>query len=146
MPRKLSKAKKAPSLLTSQRRKLEEQRRRKEESKSRLDVLEERIKSLSDPEDIMIEIIDVFNTTDVVPEVGNYYTFIYNAKTPEITYDQHPLVAVTSIFRWGFQGINFHWNEVKSYTWQEVAGYLHVVENDEIMSMRNINYAKYKRS
>jgi hypothetical protein len=38
MPRKLSKAKKAPSVLTSQRRKLEEQRRKKAESISRLDV------------------------------------------------------------------------------------------------------------
>lgn len=146
MPRKLSKAKKAPSLLTSQRRKLEEQRRKKAESRSRLDILHERIENLSDPEDIMVEIIDVFNKTELVPEEGNYYTFIYNPKTPDIDYDQHPLVAVTSIFNWGFQGINFHWNEPRRYTWQEVAGRLHVVENDEIMSMRNINYAKIKRS
>ena len=146
MPRKLSKAKKAPSLLTSQRRKLEEQRRKKAESRSRLDILHERIENLSDPEDIMVEIIDVFDKTELVPEEGNYYTFIYNPKTPDIDYDQHPLVAVTSIFNWGFQGINFHWNEPRRYTWQEVAGRLHVVENDEIMSMRNINYAKMKRS
>jgi len=146
MPRKLSKAKKAPSLLTSQRKKLEEQRRKKAESKSRLDILNERIENLSDPEDIMVEILDVFNKTELVPAVGNYYTFIYNPKTPDIDYDQHPLVAVTSIFNWGFQGINYHWNKVKRYTWQEVAGSLHVVENDEIMSMRNINYAKIKRS
>ena len=146
MPRKLSKAKKAPSLLTSQRRKLEEQRRKKAESRSRLDILNERIENLSDPEDIMVEIIDVFDKTELVPEEGNYYTFIYNPKTPDIDYDQHPLVAVTSIFNWGFQGINFHWNEPRRYTWQEVAGRLHVVENDEIMSMRNINYAKIKRS
>ena len=146
MPRKLSKAKKAPSLLVSQRRKLEEQRRKKAESRSRLDILHERIENLSDPEDIMIEIIDVFNKTELVPEVGNYYTFIYNAKTPNINYDQHPLVAVTSIFNWGFQGINYHWNESRRYTWQEVAGSLHVVEDDELMSLRNINYAKIKRS
>ena len=146
MPRKLSKVKKVPSLLTSQRKKLEEQRRKKAESRSRLDILHERIENLSDPEDIMVEIIDVFNKTELVPEEGNYYTFIYNPKTPDIDYDQHPLVAVTSIFNWGFQGINFHWNEPRRYTWQEVAGRLHVVENDEIMSMRNINYAKIKRS
>lgn len=146
MPRKLSKAKKAPSFLTSQRRKLEEQRRKKAESRSRLDILHERIENLSDPEDIMVEIIDVFDKTELVPEEGNYYTFIYNPKTPDIDYDQHPLVAVTSIFNWGFQGINFHWNEPRRYTWQEVAGRLHVVENDEIMSMRNINYAKIKKS
>jgi len=146
MPRKLSKAKKAPSLLTSQRRKLEEQRRKKAESRSRLDILNERIENLSDPEDIMVEIIDVFSKTELVPEVGNYYTFIYNAKTPNINYDQHPLVAVTSVFNWGFQGINYHWDEIKRYTWEEVAGRLHVVEDDELMSLRNINYAKILRS
>lgn len=99
----------------------------------------------------MIEIIDVFDKTELVPEVGNYYTFIYNAKTPDINYDQHPLVAVLSVNNWGFVGLNFHWislgeSEVRNYTWQEVAGRLHVVENDEIMSMRNINYAKILRS
>ena len=146
MPRKLSKAKKAPSLLVSQRRKLEEQRRKKAESRSRLDILNERIENLSDPEDIMVEIIDVFSKTELVPEVGNYYTFIYNAKTPNINYDQHPLVAVTSVFNWGFQGINYHWDEIKRYTWEEVAGRLHVVEDDELMSLRNINYAKILRS
>ena len=146
MPRKLSRGKKAPSLLTSQRRKLEEQRRKKAESRSRLDILYERIENLSDPEDIMVEIIDVFNKTELVPEVGNYYTFIYNPKTPNINYDQHPLVAVTSIFNWGFQGINYHWDKPSRYTWEEVAGRLHVVEDDEIMSLRNINYAKIKKS
>ena len=146
MPRKLSKAKKVPSLLTSQRKKLEEQRRKKAESRSRLDILYERIENLSDPEDIMVEIIDVFNETELVPEVGNYYTFIYNPKTPNINYDQHPLVAVTSIFNWGFQGINYHWDKPRRYTWEEVAGSIHVVEDNEIMSLRNINYAKIKKS
>ena len=134
------------SFLTSQRRKLEEQRRKKEKPKTRIEILKERILGLNDPEDIMIEIIDVLNDVEIVPSPDNYYTFIYNAKTPDILYDQHPLVAVTSIFNWGFQGINYHWNEPRRYTWQEVAGRLHVVENDEIMSMRNINYAKIKRS
>ena len=113
---------------------------------SRIDILDERIREVSDPEDIMMEIMDVLNNTTLIPEVGNYYTFIYNPKTPNITYDQHPLVAVTSIERWGFQGINFHWNEVKRYTWTEIPGRLHIVEDDEIMSMRNINYAKIRRN
>ena len=25
-----------------------------------------------------------------IPEVGKFYTFVCNAKTPDITYDQHP--------------------------------------------------------
>lgn len=125
------------------RKTLKEQRRN---SISRLDILEERIKDTSDPEDIMMEIMDVFNKTTLIPEVGNYYTFIYNPKTPDITYDQHPLIAVISVEKWGIKAINFHWNDVRNYSWAEVAGKFHVVEDDEIMSMRNINYAKIKKS
>ena len=134
------------SFLTSQRRKLEEQRRKKEKPKTRIEILKERILGLNDPEDIMIEIIDVLNDVEIVPSPDNYYTFIYNAKTPDILYDQHPLVAVTNVFRWGFRGVNFHWGDYRNYTWQEVAGNLHIVENDEISSMRNIQYAKFLRS
>lgn len=124
------------------RKKLKDQRR----PISRIDILEERIQDLSDPEDIMIEILDVFSKSVILPEVGNYYTFIYNPKTPDITYDQHPLIAVTGVERWGIKAINFHWNDARNYSWAEVAGKFHVVEDDEIMSMRNINYAKIKRS
>jgi len=124
------------------RKKLKDQRR----SISRIDILEERIQDLYDPEDIMIEILDVFSKSVILPEVGNYYTFIYNPKTPDITYDQHPLIAVTGVEKWGIKAINFHWNDVRNYSWAEVAGKFHVVEDDEIMSMRNINYAKIKRS
>lgn len=138
---------KRESFLTSQRRKLEKQRSKKvEEFKSRIEVLEERIIGIDDPEDIMIEIIDVLDDVEIVPSEGNYYTFIYNAKTPDILYDQHPLVAVTKVFRWGFRGVNFHWGDYRNYTWQEIAGNLHIVENDEIIFMRNINYAKFLRS
>lgn len=130
------------------RKRISEQKgtKQKQTQKTRIQILKERIRGIDDPEDIMVEIIDVLNDVEIVPSPGNYYTFIYNAKTPDILYDQHPLVAVTDVFRWGFQGVNFHWGEVRRYTWQEVAGNLHVVENDEITSMRNINYAKFLRS
>jgi len=139
------------SFLVSQREKLEAQRaEKKEKNKTRLEILEERIEDLTDPEDIMVEIIDVFNDFDVAPDVGNYYTFIYNAKTPNLLYDQHPLVAILEVNRWGFVGLNFHWvgldgADIRNYTWPEVAGYFHKIDNDEIMSMRNINYAKFLR-
>lgn len=113
---------------------------------SRIDILEQRIIRLSDPEDIMIEILDVFDRTELVPEVGNYYTFVYNPKTPNISYDQHPLVAVTSIERWGFNGVNFHWGDSRRYTWQEIAGKLHEIDNSEITALRNINYAKFRKN
>ena len=112
----------------------------------RVYTLRKKIKNIFDPEDIMIEVMDVFDETRLIPEVGEYYTFVYNAKTPGINYDQHPLVAVTSVHNWGFQGINYHWNKVRRYTWEEVPGFLHIIRQDEIISMRNIKYAYYRNN
>ena len=111
----------------------------------RVYTLRKKIKNIFDPEDIMIEIMDVFDETRLIPEVGEYYTFVYNAKTPGINYDQHPLVAVTSVYNWGFQGINYHWNKVRRYTWEEVPGFLHIVRRNEIELMRGIQYIKIKK-
>jgi len=105
--------------------------------------LEKRIEGLVDPESIMIEIMDVFQETEIIPDVGKYYTFIYIPKTQDIAFDQHPLVAVTEIYQWGFKGLNFHWREVRNYTWLEIAGFLHVIKNNEIDYMRGIKYARY---
>ena len=38
------------------------------------------------------------DTVTPIPEVGNICTFYYYAKTPNIEYDQHPLVAVLAVF------------------------------------------------
>ena len=64
----------------------------------------------NDPEEMMLEIMDALNdTVTPVPDVGNFYTFVYNAKTPGESYDQHPLIACMGLFPWGFRGLNFHW-------------------------------------
>jgi len=115
----------------------------KDEKNSRINLLKKRIKGMSDPEDIMIEIISIFDRTELIPEVGKYYTFIYNAKTPEINYDQHPLIACIEISKWGFAGINFHLGSRRHYTWEEIAGQLHIIEDSEISYIRQLNYAKY---
>ena len=81
--------------------------------------------------------------TEIVPDAGNYYTFIYNAKTPGV-FDEFPLVAVTFVDRWGFQGLNFHWGSSRNYTWREIIGNLHVIQNDEIDYLRSLSYAKFK--
>ena len=70
---------------------------------------------------MMIEIMDALkDTVTPIPDVGKYYTFVYNPKTPNITYDQHPLIACTEIYQWGFKGLNFHWEKTRSYTWEEL--------------------------
>ena len=99
---------------------------------------------LNDPEDMMLEIMNLLkDTVTPVPDVGKYYTFVYNAKTPDVQYDQHPLIACTDIFNWGFRGINFHWQSSRNYTWEELTGQLYVVNYDELDDLLAIPYAKF---
>ena len=92
----------------------------------------------------MLIILDVFKKEVLYPEIGKFYTFVYNPKTPNISYDQHPLIACTSLERWGFKGINFHWRKSRNYTWEEVAGKLHVVEYNELDELLSIPYEKFR--
>ena len=97
-----------------------------------------------DPEEMMLEIMELLNNTVTpIPEVGKFYTFVYNAKTPGKAYDQHPLIACTSIEQWGFKGINFHWRQSRNYTWQELAGQLYIVQYNELDDLMAIPYGKF---
>ena len=98
----------------------------------------------NDPEEMMLEIMDALNdTVTPIPDVGNFYTFVYNAKTPGESYDQHPLIACTSLERWGFRGLNFHWQKYRNYTWGELAGQLYIVQRNELDDLLAIPYAKF---
>ena len=110
---------------------------------NRIEAIKSKLTS-SDPEDLMLEIMDALsNTVEAIPTVGNYYTFVYNAKTPSVQYDQHPLVAVTDIFSWGFRGINFHWQSSRNYTWEELTGQVYMVKSIELDDLLAIPYAKF---
>ena len=97
----------------------------------------------TDPEEIMLLIMEIFTIEVLYPEPGKFYTFVYNAKTPNETYDQHPLIACMELFRWGFRGLNFHWQKYRNYTWEEVSGKLHVVEFQEIDEVLALQYGKF---
>ena len=98
----------------------------------------------NDPEEMMMEIMEALNdTVTPIPEVGKFYTFVYNAKTPDITYDQHPLIACTDLQSWGFKGLNFHWRQSRNYTWEELAGQLYIVEYNELDDLLNFPYGKF---
>ena len=98
----------------------------------------------NDPEEMMLEIMDALNdTVTPIPDVGNFYTFVYNAKTPGEQYDQHPLIAWTSLERWGCRGLNFHWQKYRNYTWGELAGQLYIVQRNELDDLLAIPYAKF---
>ena len=63
-------------------------------------------------------------------------------KTPKIKYDQHPLVAVTEIFPWGFRGLNFHLRTYRQYTWEELATQVYIVNRTELDDLLSLDYEK----
>tara|TARA_Y100000289_G_scaffold61443_1_gene69523 strand:- start:2147 stop:2440 length:294 start_codon:yes stop_codon:yes gene_type:complete len=81
---------------------------------NRIEPIRQDIQSETDVEDRMELIMYALNdTVKPIPEEGNICTFKYYAKTPKLRYDQHPLVAVSDVFPWGFRGINFHHQEYR---------------------------------
>lgn len=128
------------------RKTLKERRNPTDSKKNRIRPITNSLKGNENPDDLMQEILEVLTETVMRPSVGKYYTFVYFPKTPNIRYDIHPLVAVTNIFDWGFRGINFHWKEVRQYTWDEVVGELYVIYPEEIKDLQSIPYQKIKIS
>ena len=116
---------------------LEDQRNRLERDVS--DII-----ALYDADDRMLAVTEILTETEVVPDVGKYYTFIYAPKTPRIRYDQFPLIACVGIFKWGFRGYNFHWPAFRNYTWEEVVGYLHTAYPLEMPDLRSIPYQNFQ--
>ena len=110
----------------------------------RIAEISDNLIGVESPDDLMLEILEALSESGNIPEAGNYYTFVYQPKTPGIQYDEFPLVAVTDVFSWGFKGLNFHWGNVRQYTWQEMVGNLHLVTSEEIESLRSIPYAKIR--
>ena len=115
-------------------------------STARIKQLKKRIDALGtkDPEELMLIIMEVFKEEVLYPEPGKFYTFIYTPKTPNIDYDQHPLIACTDLQKWGFKAINFHWRKSRNYTWEEVIGKLHVVRENELDELLAIPYGKFR--
>lgn len=110
---------------------------------NRIEPIKSKINSTMDQEDQMEMIMEALNdTVTPIPEVGQYCTFVYKAKTPEIEYDQHPLVAVLRLYNWGFEGINFHWRIIRRYTWEEIIGQVYIVKYEELDDLKSIQYMK----
>lgn len=110
---------------------------------NRIEPILNKINSTADQEDQMLMIMEALNdTVTPIPEVGQYCTFVYQAKTPEIEYDQHPLVSVIGLYNWGFEGINFHWRKVRRYTWEEIIGQVYIVRYEELDDLKSIQYMK----
>ena len=79
------------------------------------------------------------NPSDIVPRPNKYYTFIYQAKTPRIQYDQHPLILCGNIYKWGFNGLNQHWGTIRQYSWNEVISNIYELSNEEYDFLSDVN-------
>ena len=91
-------------------------------------------------DDLMLEVMNALREGGKVPTAGNYYCFVYQPKTPNIQYDQNPLVAVSNVFSWGFKGLNYHWGQMRQYTWDEIAGGLYLITAEELPDAREIPF------
>ena len=110
---------------------------------NRIEPEKEDIQSEKNLDDRMELIMYALNDTVApVPDEGNICTFKYYAKTPNIRYDQHPLVAVTELFQWGFRGINFHLRDYRQYTWGELGTQVYIVQQEELDDLLSLDYEK----
>lgn len=114
-------------------------------SHSRIREVIDNLIGTENPDDLMLSILEKLDKTSIIPDIGKSYVFVYSPKTSGITYDAHPFVAVTNIYRWGFKGINFHWGETRQYSWEEIVGSLHLVYPEEIKDLRALPFAKINK-
>jgi hypothetical protein len=93
----------------------------------------------------MADLINILRPSTIIPEVDKYYVFVYKAKTPNTVYDQHPLVYVTGIFKWGFTGWNDHMGP-RRYTWAEIVTNLYHVDDDNLNDVAALPIKLLKRT
>lgn len=113
-------------------------------TRNRIAPLVKKLMGNEDADDLMLELMNVLTESNQPPRAGAYYIFVYNAKTPNIRYDQNPLVAITNVYNWGFTAFNYHWGEARQYTWDEVAGGFYEVYQEEISDLRRIPFGNIR--
>ena len=112
---------------------------------NRIEPVRQDIQSETNVDDRMELIMYALNdTVTPIPEEGKICTFKYYAKTPNISYDQHPLVAVTELFQWGFRGINFHWSDRRQYNYDQIIGGLYEIYPEEMSDVIELAFANIR--
>lgn len=97
-----------------------------------------------DPDDLMTKLLKVLQKSPKIPSSGKFYIFVYRPKTSNIQYDQNPFVAVTDVYQWGFKGINFHWEQMRQYTWDEIPDGIYEVYSQEVKDLQAIPFRKIR--
>lgn len=102
------------------------------------------------PEELMDEILSIAKDTQrTAPVPGKYYTYIYYATTPKITYDRHPLIIAGDMLPKGFRAFNYHWGKIRQYNTVDgdrlVSG-LYELTVQEFNTLKSVPYAKFIRN
>ena len=108
---------------------------------SRIDPIMKNLIGTESPDDLATEVLGVLTEGSNVPELV-IFTFLFIVQNTGIAYDSHPLVAVTEVFQWGFKGLNYHWGEMRQYTFPEVVGGLYKVDEMELRDLRTLPFVK----
>lgn len=110
--------------------------RGKKSSNDRVQTLVKRQYGTEEADVVMNDLMYVLRSSEVrVPRPGKYYVFIYYAQKPNLLTDRYPVVAVTGVFEWGFNGINKHIDQPRRYNFNSVAGGLYELRTTEIDSV-----------
>jgi|MDTG01.4.fsa_nt_gb hypothetical protein len=139
------------SFLTRQREKLKQQRGESEQEELTLTRMETLLSNLAvnmDSRYYMNELIEVLSKEDNihVPEIKSYpvpgetYTFIYEARTPGLLYDYHPVTTVLDFIENGFIGYNMHLGSIRRYRADDgrVKTRFYRIYDDEIESVLQV--------
>ena len=111
--------------------------------------LSNRVESLrlvfgKDPSRNMALLLDELSPSTIVPRPNKYYTFIYRAKPPRITYDTYPLILCGSVYPKGFNGVNVHWNQVRQYSFGEVVSNIYELSEEEFAFLQEVPLANFR--
>ena len=101
---------------------------------------------VTDPTRNMGILLRNLSPSGIVPEANKYYTFVYNAKTPGIQYDQHPLIVCGDVYKWGFNGVNVHWGTIRQYSWGGVISNVYELSDEEFATLRDVPLAKFRNT
>lgn len=103
-------------------------------------------KATRGPSGNMQILLSNLSPSTIIPDPDKYYVFVYKAKSKGIVYDMHPFVVCSNLYKWGFIGFNFHWNEYRRYSWGEIVTNLYEIKEQELNSMEQYPIAKFVRN
>ena len=102
-------------------------------------------KAVGNPRKNMQVLLNNLSPSVIIPEQNKYYVFVYKAKAKG-EYDMHPFVVCSSIYKWGFIGFNYHWNDYRRYNWADIVTNLYEIRDNELNSMEQYPIAKFVRN